>query len=1522
MKMRRVFLPLAVVAAAQVPFPVLAQSTTEERDRGFLAGLIEDNLSAPGLSVRIDGFSGALSSAASIDVLQISDEQGIWLRMENVVLDWNRSALLRGRLEVQELSAELIALERAPLPAEGVEALPDAGASGFSLPDLPVSVDIQALTAQRIELGAALLGQEMALSLDASAQLANGSGTATIEAQRLDGTTGSFSIAASYDRDTQNLSVNLDVAEAQGGIAATLLQLPGRPAIELTVKGDGPLDAFVADIAIASDGVERLGGQVTLNGTEDGRRFAVDLGGDVTSLFAPRYQDFFGDDVALVVGGLQRTDGRLDLETLNLRTKALSLNGEARLGADGWPVFVDITGRVAAEDGTTVLLPSAANSQLREADLSIRHNASVSDNWALDLSLLDYSSSTVTLGDAAISATGILSRRDGVVETATATITSALNQLGFTNPALAQAVGPRVSLDADVAWQSGQPVRLTGLRLSGPGYGLSGTIEVDNTDAERPLTVTLDLAAMFEDLSRLSGISGQDLSGTADATVTGDYAPLAGTFDLMLGAVAQDLALNIPQADAVLEGETSLTLATRRTVDGTFVDALRLGNAHLTANGSAALLSKDSAPYLQGERSKATFNARLADGTRIDPRLDGPIELAVNATQNEVGAWQGTLDALAPEGVTVSASGTLTGEAPDVTFAATVPRLEPFAPGVPGGLGVNGRAFATDGIWSVDVDAAGPYDLTAKVAGRITGPAPEIAFEALLPDLTAPVPALAETPALQGAVSLDGTLAQIGGAWVVDTSISAPSDITLRAVGPVTGDMPKIEFAGTIPQISDVVPAIEGRVDLDGTLEKTGTEWAADVSINGPYDARVTARTILTRTPLRVNFTADIDDLSPLVPVPGGVSVAGEALRTDTGFRIDVDGTGPYSATLDATVNLVDGVPDITATGQVPDAGALVPQLRGPLNYDVTATQTGGQWRVTADVDGAQALSASVTGIATGPDAALDFRLGVGNVAVFAPGLNGALNASGRLFQQNGQWATDLDASGPLNSTLTAQGVLTGPSPQATFTLSVPNIAPLVPDLPGPLRVAGTAQQRDNAWALDINLDGPSGTTAAVAGDVGTDGNLNLSVNGSAPLGLANTALAPNRLTGIARFDLNVNGPPSLDSVTGTVTTTNTALSLPSLQNGLDNINTTVTLQGGEAQIALTAAPQTGGRIELNGPVTLSAPFNASLAANFDVTLSDPKLYTAQVSGRLAVNGPLTGGAIIGGTININEAEIAVPSSGLTAIGDLPDIRHVSSPRPVQRTLELAGQSVNGEPANGEAQVATGPGYGLDLTINAPGRIFVRGRGLDAELGGTLRLTGTTNNMVTTGGFELVRGRLDILEQRFDLDEGRITFLGSFMPYIRLVAVTETDTITASIVMQGPADDIEVTFESTPEVPQEEIVAQIFFGRDLSQLSPLQALQLANSIAILAGRGSGGLLDNLRGSAGLDDLDVTTDADGNVALRAGKYVSDNVYTDVEINQKGEAEISLNLDVTPNLTVRGSAGATGATSLGLFYEKDY
>ncbi|CUH39551.1 hypothetical protein JSE7799_02278 [Jannaschia seosinensis] len=1516
--MKQFLAPLAVALA--VASPASAQDAEAARDRGFIVGLIEDNLSAPGLQVRLEGFEGALSSQASLDLLQVSDDEGVWLRLEDVVLDWSRSALLRGRLEVEELSAGLIRVERAPLPPEGVEALPDAGASGgFSLPNLPVSVDIDRLNAERIELGAPLVGQELALTLEASAELDEGSGSVTLEARRLDDVEGSFSIEAAYRAETEELSVDLDIAEGEGGIAATLLQLPGAPAIRLTVDGSGPLDDFEADVAIASDGVERIGGDVTLSGIEDGRRFAVDLDGDVTSLFAPRYRAFFGDEVGLLARGAIYDDGRIALDTLEVNTQALTLSGEAVIGADGWPTLLDITGEISADDGTPVLLPVGEATTLGRAAFLLRHDASVSEDWRLVLTANDYDAPTLAFARAALRATGTLAREDGIVAAATGAVETRLIGLDLADDALARAVGSDVALTGDVAWEAGAPVRIADLVLDGSGYGLRGGVVIDATDPEAPLTVSPDLVAQIAAFSQFSELAGlEDLAGSGEVTLSGDIAPIAGSFDLSVEALARDLAFGIERVDGLLAGETTLDLAARRTVEGTFLEALSLKNPQLTVSGEARLIAEDAET---GETSAAELTARIADGTVIDPRLDGPVTLQADLAQNAAGIWQGDVAATAPEGVTVSASGALTGDSPDITFAAEVPNLSAYAEGVPGALSLDGRAFARGGVWSVEADAAGPYGATAEISGPVTGDAVEIAFEARLPDLSDPVPAVADLDALQGPVTLSGVVTQPGGQWAVDVAADAPSGITARAEGVVTGPAARLEYVATVPEVQDFVPAIEGRLDLDGALARRGEDWALEVEARGPYDAVVTAETVLTEQPLRVDFTADIDDLSPLAPVPGGLSVTGEAVQTEDGFVIDLNGTGPYDATLDVSVDLTGPGPRITAEGRIPDSSALVPQLAGPLTYDVVAEQVDGQWRVAADVDGAQGISASVDGIATGPEADLDFDLSVANVAPFAPGLDGALDASGRLFQQGGNWNVDLDASGPLNASLDAQGVLTGGAPSAEFTLSVPDIGRIVPEISGPLSASGTATQQGDAWALDVDLDGPAGTNAAVDGTIGTDGTLDLSVEGAAPLGLANGILAPQRLTGVAQFDLDVTGPAGLDAVSGTIRTSDAALVLPTARNRLENIEATVTLSGGRAQIALTGSPEAGGTLSIDGPITLSAPFNADLSAEFDITLDDPALYTADLEGRIAVTGPLTGGATISGDILVDEAEIVVPASGLTAIGELPEIEHLGIPRPVQRTLARADQLNRGSDAE-DARGGGGPAYPLDLTIRAPGEIFVRGRGLNAELGGDLRLTGTTANPIAAGGFRLIRGRLDLLGQRFALDEGSISFAGSFVPIVRLVATTVTDTVTASIVIEGPPSEIDVSFESVPELPEEEVVAQIFFGRDLSQLSPVQALQLANSIATLAGRGQAGLLNDLRSSTGLDDLDVTTDAEGNVGLRAGKYLSDNVYTDVQVDQDGAASISLNLDVTPNLTVRGATGAAGDTSLGVFFERDY
>ena len=114
----------------------LAQAQTTEEDRGYIQGLLEDNLSSIGRDVRIVGFAGALSARASIDELTIADGEGIWLRLTDLVLDWNRAALLRGRIDVTELTVGRIEVIRPPVPDPE---LPEAEASSEAEAASPMS---------------------------------------------------------------------------------------------------------------------------------------------------------------------------------------------------------------------------------------------------------------------------------------------------------------------------------------------------------------------------------------------------------------------------------------------------------------------------------------------------------------------------------------------------------------------------------------------------------------------------------------------------------------------------------------------------------------------------------------------------------------------------------------------------------------------------------------------------------------------------------------------------------------------------------------------------------------------------------------------------------------------------------------------------------------------------------------------------------------------------------------------------------------------------------------------------------------------------------------------------------------------------------------------------------------------------------------------------------------------------------------------------------------------------------------
>lgn len=474
----------------------------------------------------------------------------------------------------------------------------------------------------------------------------------------------------------------------------------------------------------------------------------------------------------------------------------------------------------------------------------------------------------------------------------------------------------------------------------------------------------------------------------------------------------------------------------------------------------------------------------------------------------------------------------------------------------------------------------------------------------------------------------------------------------------------------------------------------------------------------------------------------------------------------------------------------------------------------------------------------------------------------------------------------------------------------------------GPATLEATlSRQGTFSWQMDADLRGPAGLQTALSGGVGLpDGAVDLQATGQIPLALANRFVAPRSVSGTMAFDMTMRGPPDIASLSGNLSSGDARVSLPTLRAALEDLNIDASLSRGSLTLQTNGRWSSGGILGLNGSLSLT---QAGFPGNIDVTLDDgrvvdPSLYEARISrADVTISGRLADAPRVAGTITLGETELRVPETGLGGAAPIPDITHTGESADELRTRQFAGLL---EDTSGNGG---GSAVGLDLTITAPSQVFLRGRGIDAEFGGEIRLSGTSQAVIPVGRFELVRGRIALLGTQLDITEGAATLEGSFDPYLRLRASSRSGSYTIAISVDGPISDPVIGFGSTPELPEDEVLAQLLFGRSVSALSPVQLVQMADAAASLAGGSSNaGLLSNLREGLGLDDLDLQTDSEGNAVLRAGRYLSENIYSDVTIDAQGEADVSLNIDLTPNITARGGFSSAGDSSVGVFFERDY
>lgn len=233
----------------------------------------------------------------------------------------------------------------------------------------------------------------------------------------------------------------------------------------------------------------------------------------------------------------------------------------------------------------------------------------------------------------------------------------------------------------------------------------------------------------------------------------------------------------------------------------------------------------------------------------------------------------------------------------------------------------------------------------------------------------------------------------------------------------------------------------------------------------------------------------------------------------------------------------------------------------------------------------------------------------------------------------------------------------------------------------------------------------------------------------------------------------------------------------------------------------------------------------------------------------------------------------------------------------------------------------------VDVTLVAENKVFVRGWGMDAELKGKLHLTGNILDPAIQGKFSAIRGRYEEFGKRFKLKKAELLFQGAIppSPYLDVIAATTQSGVEIRPVITGPVREPVLKIESTPAMPQDEALSILLFGKDSTKISAVQAVQLANSLRRLSGKGGSGFdpAGSVRKLLGLDDFRINGAGENGegATVGVGKYIGDKIYLEVESGaQTGRA--SVEVEVTPNITVETVTGATGENSVGVNWKHDY
>lgn len=1076
-----------------------------------------------------------------------------------------------------------------------------------------------------------------------------------------------------------------------------------------------------------------------------------------------------------------------------------------------------------------------------------------------------------------------------------------------------------------------------------------GTAHWQGEGADVRLQATLEAGPVT---AARQGVSWKALRFAADGTLA-DAVRLQGKVDGLAlttldprlpqpGDVSVEAAIALRDDKVMVRAfEVAMPLA-RATGEGNYATADGKGDARATIDvPSIAPLSELAQRVLQG-RVRVDVTGSLDKGA-LGVRWEGAIndfgapDVPENliANVNLAGAA-----ALAPDGTwTLSdvrlfnETGTLTvsgrgKEQGSLDLGLDLPRLAAFQ------ADIGGRASAVANITFGGADTR----LTLRVDTR------DVSYQGIVAERLALDTAV--TAAASGAVS--GTLEAVG--TVQGQPLTLAGRYAHEAAGGLSVPSLQGRWSNAVLDITDLAVGeahTTGRARLD-IAELKEVAALAEAGMRGKLQAEVTADPAAPAGRLDIKvigsdlvaggLAARTFDLSGHVDDPAGVAA------TDLNLVATGLGNAGGVSTLRATAKGDRTAIDVTAQASGAElAGNLVAKVEPTgEQIKVALSKLTGRWR-----DIPVALNTPTKATVAGQRIVVDptsLRVGSGRVA-----LRGALDpvASDMAIELAGLPLAMIETVAPgaglegmLQAKLRATGPMAAPRIEANYTATGLRLRRPDAALLPALSLQGTGTLMGQQASLDARLAAGAGSNLSVKGTARLP-------QGAAPLkstvtigGVLDIApfapLLGNDIRGVTgrlrpAISVSVDGA----RITGTGAIDFEGGNVALLESGLrlSHGQGRFVLQDDMVQIQRLAFQAGTGSVSVSGSLRMDATQGIvpalDVAAQRALLVSRPDLV-ATISAQLKVTGASTSAIDVAGAVTVDRAEIAV-GGGQTPDYPTVDVREINKPGAAPPKIPpSAKQPARKPPPPGATPVR------LTIDVRAPQAVFVRGRGLDAEMGGTIKVSGSPFAPQAIGGLTVRRGAFSLGGRRLSFSKGIVTLdnLDAIDPRLDFLATTSVNSATIGVAITGTSRAPALVITSSPAMPSDEAMALLIFGKPASQLGASELLQVAAAVGELTGKSPGdGVLARLRKGLGLDQLSVggssrskgepTGSAAESVTLEAGRYVAPGVYVGARQGAAGNSSRGVvQIEVLDNIKLEGDIGADSRGRVGVKTEWDY